>query len=772
MSYTANLIWLLLAIIFSAFVLAPKQPTIFLIGDSTLADKQLKAAPETGWGTAFAGLIDQGAARVENHAMNGRSTKSFLSEGRWANIADKLTPGDYVLIQFGHNDQKIQDSTRYAAAESTYQDNLRRFITETRAKGAIPVLITPVVRRRFDEQNQLVHTLGSYPDAVKKVAATTSTPVIDLNTLSAKRLTELGPDLAKSWFLHLKPDESPNHVKGLADDTHFSPFGAAEVAKLVASEIVRQDLPLTAHLKHFGGNLKYQFELPTIEQVSFRKDTFRISDFGAENGVSFTNTGAIQRAIDRCSESGGGTVLIPPGFWLSGPFTLKSDVNLHLSQGALLQFSDNFDDYPIVETNWEGQAAIRCQSPISATNAHNVAITGGGVIDGAGQVWRQVKKEKLTESQWKKLVASGGVLDDKKRIWYPTERAKTGHETPGAGSISAGYTVSSGEQIKEFLRPNMIRITQCRRVLLEGVTFQNSPAWNVHPTLTDHLTVRNVKIRNPWYAQNGDGLDVESCRYVLIENSTFDVGDDAICLKSGRDAEGRKRGIPTAYVIVRNSVVFHGHGGFVIGSEMSGGVHDIYVDNCTFHGTDVGLRFKTKRDRGGVVENIFISNIQMASIPGEAVLFDMYYEAKDPVPQDGQTYQPPVIKAEPVGEGTPQFRNFHIRNLVCKGAETGILIRGLPEMPIRNISLDHISISSNRGLICVEGEGISISNAEIIARDKTPLHVHNSKGITLDRITYAPEVGTVLRAGGPAAREVKLINTEKPKSGKLRENLP
>src|SRR5690349_13717467 len=170
--------------------------------------------------------------------------------------------------------------------------------------------------------------------------------------------------------------------------------------------------------------------------------------------------------------------------------------------------------------------------------------------------------------------------------------------------------------------------------------------------MCEDLTVRNVYAKNPWYAQNGDGIDVESCKNVLIEDSKFDVGDDGICIKSGRDAEGRKRGMPTENVTIRNCVVYHAHGGFVVGSEMSGGAKNINVENCTFVGTDIGLRFKTTRGRGGVVENIYIDNILMKDIPGEAILFDMYYSAIDPVALAGEKREAPKVMVYPVTEET------------------------------------------------------------------------------------------------------------------------
>jgi len=753
-------------ILLSAFKPAPDKIQVFLIGDSTLANKAPGDAPETGWGMILQDYFESEKVTVQNHALNGRSTKSFINEGRWTKVLKDMKSGDWVFMQFGHNDSKDKDTSRYAAANTDYKKNLIRFINETRAKGGKPVVITPVMRRRFDEKGVFFDTHGDYPSAVKAVAKELNVPIIDLHATSREAITALGPEGSKALFIHLEGGFYTKFPKGIVDDTHSSRYGASVMASLIAEDIKKQNFDLAKYLKHFGTTDKYVFELPKVQQPVFKKDTFNITKYGAKNDGVFLNSVAINKAIDDCSLKGGGTVLVPDGFWLTGPIVLKSNVNLHISKGALLQFSDNYDDYPVVKTSWEGLDAIRCQSPISATDVSNIAITGGGIVDGAGQVWRSVKKEKLTEGQWKKLIASGGVLGKEQTTWYPSEKSLLGNNTKGAGNIAAGYNLNNVAPFKDFLRPNMVRFTNCKKILLDGVTFQNSPAWNLHPMLCEHITLTNLTVRNPWYAQNGDGVDLESCRFGLIDNCTFDVGDDGICIKSGRDEEGRKRGVPTENIIVQNSTVFHGHGGFVIGSEMSGGVKNLFITNCNFLGTDVGLRFKTARGRGGVVENIFVSDINMTNIPGEAILFDMYYMAKDPVPQSGEKNELPVMKAEPVNAGTPQFQNFHIRNVVCKGAETGIMVRGLPEMSIKNITIENAVLQSNKGFICIEGENINLKNVSLITKDKTVMQIQNSSNVTMDGITYSENRDLLLNITGDRSKSIKLLNTDDKKAKK------
>lgn len=482
----------------------------------------------------------------------------------------------------------------------------------------------------------------------------------------------------------------------------------------------------------------YSFtNLPKVAKTSFKADTLNILKFGAVNDGLTLNTKSINDAIIACNKRGGGVVLIPKGLWLSGPIELKSNVNLHLQENAILQFTKDFNQYPLVASNWEGLPQMRNQSPLWATNQQNIAITGKGIIDGAGDAWRMVKKEKLTETQWSKLLSSGGVLSDDKKTWYPTEQFYNASKLKNPGEITPDKTPEFYKSIKDFLRPNLVVLTSCKRILLEGVTFQNSAAWNIHPLMCEDLTVRNVYAKNPWYAQNGDGIDLESCKNVLIEGSTFDVGDDGICIKSGRDAAGRKRGMPTENVIIRNSTVYHAHGGFVIGSEMSGGAKNIFVYDCSFIGTDIGLRFKTTRGRGGVVEKIFIKNINMIGIVGEAILFDMYYAAVDPIALKGDKREAPKVVTLPVTEETPIFRDFHISNVACDGASKAIFVRGLPELSISNITLENLSIKANEGIDIQEAKNVTLRNVNLVVTDANPLiSIQNGNQINFKNVKY------------------------------------
>ena len=505
----------------------------------------------------------------------------------------------------------------------------------------------------------------------------------------------------------------------------------------------------------------FKVKMPIIKTPVFKKDTFDIKSFGANADGIFLNTKSINDAITTCSSKGGGVVLIKGGLWLSGPIEMKSNVNLHLERDAILLFTPDKSQYELVEGNWEGKKAVRNQSPISGTNLVNIAITGTGIIDGNGDVWRMVKKEKLTESQWNKLVKSGGVTGgENNKIWYPSAGFLKGELTKDASVIQPGKALADYADMKDFFRPNLLVLTNCKKVLLEGVIFQNSPAWCLHPIMCEDLTLKNVTVKNPWYAQNGDGVDIESCKNVMIENSTFDVGDDAICIKSGRDKDGRDRGIPTENVIARNNIVYHAHGGFVVGSEMSGGAKNLFVYNNSFIGTDIGLRFKTMRGRGGVVEKVYIANTYMKDIAAEAVLFDMYYMAKDPVPLMGDKTEAPKIVLLPVTEETPQFKDFYINNVVVSGAGKGIFIRGLPEMNIQNINLENLTIQSKVGVEISEATNVNIRNLNFITTSSNPLiAINNSKNINFTNIKPLGDFNSLFKISGEKTSGINLSGT-------------
>ena len=437
-----------------------------------------------------------------------------------------------------------------------------------------------------------------------------------------------------------------------------------------------------------------------------------LTDFGAVGNGTTLCTEAFAKAIDQLYKAGGGHLIVPRGVWYTGPIVLRSNIDLHLEKGAVIQFAADDSLYPIIETSFEGLDTRRCQSPLSANGATNISITGHGVIDGNGQYWRPVKKSKVTDEHWKRLLAVPGSVTIRPDYWVPSESFARGNE--GANmNVPNAKTDAEWEAVRRFVRPVMVSLVRCKNVLLQGVIFQNSPAWNLHPLMCENIIIDELLVRNPAYAQNGDALDLESCTNALILNSRFDAGDDGICLKSGKDADGRRRAVPCANVVVDGCTVFAGHGGFVVGSEMSSGIKNIMVRNCQFLGTDVGLRFKSTRGRGGIVENIFIDGISMTDIKTDALTFNMYYGGKSVAEVMADGDKPDNTTSMPVTEETPVFRNIDIRNVVCNNAGRAMEFNGLPEMPIRGISLQNITIQAKMDAVFHNCQNIKKENVNI-----------------------------------------------------------
>lgn len=491
----------------------------------------------------------------------------------------------------------------------------------------------------------------------------------------------------------------------------------------------------------FGIYEGIEFEMPRVVEPAFPDYSVAITDFGAIGDGQTLNTEAFSSAISDVSAKGGGQVVVPRGIWLTGPIVLKSNINLHAEAGALIIFSKNKNLYPLIESNWEGWKTVRSMSPISGKELENIAITGEGIFDGSGEVWRMVKREKMTKPQWNKLVASGGMVSEDGKLWYPSESYKKGREARANLGPWFSDNLEDYQDTRDFYRPVLVSLVSCNKVLLDGPVFQNSAAWCLHPLLCENLTVRNIDVRNPWYSQNGDGIDIESCKNSVVYNCTFDVGDDAICIKSGKDKEGRDRGVATENLIVKNCVVYHGHGGFTVGSEMSGGVRNMHVSDCTFIGTDVGLRFKSRRGRGGVVENVYISNIDMINIPTNAISFNLYYgglSVTEMLAQNGSGEK--QSEMQEVTEETPQFKDISIKNISCKGAHQAIYLQGLPEMNLENVVMENLTMESEKGLFCMDARGITIKNLNIRSKESPSLTFMNAKDVNIEGLVLSESI--------------------------------
>ena len=453
-----------------------------------------------------------------------------------------------------------------------------------------------------------------------------------------------------------------------------------------------------------GDYAKYYENLPTKVQqvvpVQIPQNAVSLTDFGAVGDGATLCTDAFKTGIEKLTEQGGGRLNVPEGVWLTGPIEMKDNIELHLDKNAIIYFS------PDKQLYFEGDKPVKRVNPcIYATKAKNLAITGQGIIDGNGQQWRPVKRGKMSDVEWNQYTDMGGQVTEKGDLWYPWQ-------------LKSGYAdIAATPQKQESMRNDLVRFEQCENILLTGVTFQNSPRFHVHPCYCKNIIIDGITVRCPWNVQNGDGIDLSDCHQALIVNSTVNVGDDGLCMKSG----GRKQNAPWGCqdILIQDNTVYHAHGGFVLGSETIGGIRDMVVRHNRFLGTDVGLRFKSGVGRGGKTERMYISDIMMADIKDYAIVFQCDYvnrPAGSENAKDGSNKEKNVktliadTKNNPVifqmnDDGTlsaassqvPDFQDIHIQRVVCRGVHTGIKAAGINgKNCIHDIDISDCSIIYNK----------------------------------------------------------------------------
>ncbi|MUG44154.1 glycoside hydrolase family 28 protein [Paenibacillus woosongensis] len=409
---------------------------------------------------------------------------------------------------------------------------------------------------------------------------------------------------------------------------------------------------------------------------------YNIVDYGAQRDSGILATEAIAKAVAAASEAGGGTVYVPAGTFLTGAIFLTSNIELRLNPGAVLSFSTNPDDFPAVESRWEGVKRQVHAPCINGFDAQNVSITGSGTIEGNGQPW------------W-----------DKHR--------------------------NRPEEL-EYPRPTTIGFYNCRRVTIKDVNIRNSPSWTVNPICCYDVTVDNVSIYNPADSPNTDGINPESCTNVRISNCNIDVGDDCIAIKAGTEDTAER--VPCENITITNCTMVHGHGAVVLGSEMSGNIRNVTISNCTFKQTDRGIRLKSRRGRGGIVEDIRISNIVMEDVICPIKL-NLYYfcgpRGKEKYVWDKHPY--------PVTEETPCFRRIHFANITARNvhAAAGFLY-GLAEQYISEITFNDIDISMATDAI----PGYPAMMAGIDKMQRRGFYLGNVRDIRFNRVTIENHEGT------------------------------
>ncbi len=398
-----------------------------------------------------------------------------------------------------------------------------------------------------------------------------------------------------------------------------------------------------------------------IHPPTFPERDFDLTRYGARADSATDCSEAFRRAIAACHEAGGGRVVVPAGSFLSGAIHLKSNVNLHLAASAVIRFSQDPRQYlPLVFTRWEGVECMNYSPFIYAVGAENIAITGSGVLDGQADCRHWWPWKGRTDCGWKKGEPSQQAARDR-LVEMGEKDVPVAQRTFGEGS---------------YLRPNFVQPCRSKNVLIEGVTIRNSPMWEIHPLLSENVTVRNVTVSS--HGPNNDGCDPESCTDVLIEGCRFDTGDDCIAIKSGRNRDGRRAAAPARNIVIRGCQMKDGHGGVTVGSEVSGDVRWVFAEDCVMDSPNLDrvLRLKTNSVRGGVIEHVYMRNVTVGQVADAAVHIDFFYEEGE-----GGAYLPTV-------------RDIHVSNLTSKKSKYALYLRGFANAPIQRVRIEHCNFEN------------------------------------------------------------------------------
>lgn len=431
-------------------------------------------------------------------------------------------------------------------------------------------------------------------------------------------------------------------------------------------------------------SVEIPFAMPVIPDIFFPDRTCAITDYDAVGDGKFLNTKSFQSAISDCANQGGGTVIVPPGIWLTGPIRLESNINLHLKEGARILFSDTFSDYlPPVFTRFEGIELYNYSPFISARDSTNIAITGKGELDGNGDAWlawNDIMQNANSETSIKKVATN--KLYNMAMRGVPVEKRIFGTE-------------------KDAIQPSFIAFINCENILVEDIEILNSPGWTLHPVYSSNITIKNIYINTD--KRNTDGIVIDSSRNVIIENSSLNTGDDAVVIKSGKDHDGWRINKPSENIIIHDIIIEDGNSGIAIGSEMSADIRNVLVYNIDIQVADFGIRFKSMRGRGGIVENVWIDNVFMRRMNFGAIQLDLNYGT-------------PVAGYDK--NKLPIFRNIEIKNVECRRTKDALLLSGLPESPLENITLENISILSTRGAVIENVKDRHFKNVTVTAKGK------------------------------------------------------
>lgn len=427
--------------------------------------------------------------------------------------------------------------------------------------------------------------------------------------------------------------------------------------------------------------------LNEIQPIIFPDKTFNIVDYGAKSNVDELCTEAINNAIKACSKAGGGKVIVPAGTWLTGPIHLKSNVNLHIKNEGILLFTTDKSKYlPLVHTRFEGMELMNYSPFIYAYKQHNIAVTGKGTIDGQGHVWWHWK------GKWSGSVDHG--------------HSKDNSENQANDVDILTQMVADNVPLKErvfgeghYLRPSFIEPYLCKNVLIKDITILRSPMWIIHPVLSENVTVKGVKIES--LGPNNDGCNPECCNNVLIDSCYFNTGDDCIAIKSGRNNDGRRIGVPSTNIIVQNCHMVEGHGGVVMGSEISGNVSHVFAENCTMDSPnlDRAVRIKSNSLRGGVVEHIYVRDIEVKQVKEAVLKVNLFY-------------------AHGRGNNIPSVKNILLENVNSYESNYGCWLKGIENSEVTNIHLTNCSFTNvKKGNFIENVKSITFDNVKINGKE-------------------------------------------------------
>ena len=635
---------------------AASATTLHFAGDSTLDDHGYSRggrihAPYSSWGTQLQKSMKTGC-RVLNYARSGDSTKSFAAAGRWKTLIDGVRPGDFVAIQFGHNDQKrsteFYREKRWADPKGLFREIVRGWVKDVRDKGATPILLSPICRATFDKEGtRLVDEahrsdgvcLRSYRDAMRELSEELECDFVDMNTLTHDLMERLGREASHKFFVVSTKVVRGKDGESAQDVTHPIQTGAAAFAKLFLDDVRARGL--------------------AVAQL-FKDRDFSIADFGAKPDGTLC-TDAFAKAMAACEKAGGGRVVVPAGKWFSGAIHFRSNCELHLAEGSEIVFSQDPKDYlPAVHTSWEGMECMNYSPLVYAYCCTNVAITGSGTLRGY-------------EGEWKDT------------SWYPWVPQKNGIKAARLQLYTWGatdYPVEKREIYKmkdANTRPQLVQFNRCKGVTWDGFKVRNSPFWTLHLYLCEDAAVRNLDVYA--HGNNNDGIDIEMSRNVIVENCRFDQGDDGIVIKSGRNRDAWRLATPTEDVFVRDCAVVHAHTLLGIGSEISGGVKNLRLVNCRGGDVNRAIFVKTNRRRGGTLEKISVDSVEVGNVRHELVglSVDTLYEWADFPDYENRA---------------TAIRDIDVRNVHGKKAKRRLDLVGDPAAPVKGFRLKNVTVDA------------------------------------------------------------------------------